>query len=170
MTKSEWLEIVKKVRGNWDGFCVDKQKFDTFLDALKEFDVRHVREAADRIIKGYAYPPIVATFTVYIKQVQKDERYRVDRQRAEKKEIEGAKRKPGPANDHGWFRFTRWMLEKRNQWPKKRNDLEKLKVKFEREYPDWQPRKKSQPRRSVQGRGGITKIGNVMKDAIGNLE
>lgn len=164
MIESEWLEVVKKVRGNWSGFCVEKQQFDTFYDALKEFDVKHIQEAADRIVKEYGYPPIVATFTVYIEQVQEDEQHKVNRQLAEKKELEDAKRKPGPANDHGWFRFTRWMLQEKKRWPKEGTEIEAMKVKFEKEHPGWQPRKQKQAKR-----GGMAPLGQSLGDAMGNL-
>lgn len=135
MIESEWLEIVKKVRGNgtWGNFCVEKQQFDTFYGALKEFDVRHIREAADRIIRGYAYPPIVATFTVYIEKVQKDERYSADRQLAEKRQAESAKRKP--TGDGGWIRFSLWMLKTKKKWPPTLEEGRKMKDRFLREHP-----------------------------------
>lgn len=168
MTDEQFKALFKRIEAAFNQEYTALQ-YEEWLDSFGGEDLGVAERAFCLMKDEFGYPPVVATFRSYIQRIKEEDKAKVNREQSLKEEKERPQRPRG--NDHGWFRFTRWMLEKRNQWPKKGDDLEKLKAKFEREHPNWQPRKKSQPRRSVQGRGGnMSRLGNVMKDAMGNLE
>lgn len=129
MTKPEWLEIVKKVRGNWKDFCDEENQFETFYEALSPYGAEEVLEAARRIIRQrYAYPPLVANFIIQIQLLEEEEK-------AKTKTAERAKNieQAGESNDSGWVAFTAYLLKRKKPWPPTLAEAKVLKQKFEQD-------------------------------------
>lgn len=167
MEIEEFKRIIERMESGLLKKLTDLQ-FEEYLNSFGEEDPKVFERAIQRVIDTQQWIPVPAQIYVFIKQIRDEDQGRTDRELAEKKELEDARRKPKAFDPQGWIPFGRYMLEKKIKWPKRdaqyEEEVEKLKAKFEKEHPNWQPRKRPQTKR-----GGITPLGQSLGDAMKNL-
>jgi len=143
-------------------------QFEEWLDSFGKEDLG-IADRAFRLMKDdFGYPPVVATFRSYIQRIKEQDEAQA-KSAAKVKQRERRHEPRGNGGSHS--RFAQYMLERKEQfkgWLKgtmEVDEYKRLKAKFEKEHPNWKPKKS----RSAKSKG-MTKIGVSLGDAMGNLE
>lgn len=172
MIDEEFKRIMKRMESGLRQEITDLQ-FEEYLNSFSKEDASIFERAIQRVIDTQRWIPVPAQLRVFIQQIKDEDQGKVNRERAEKKELEDARRKPTSANDHhrrSCLRFSRYMFENKDKYPTwlagsmEQDEFERLRAKFEKEHPGWQPRKRPQTKR-----GGMTPLSQSLGDAMGNL-
>jgi len=161
MNKEEFAKIARKIENAYrDPFTKDQAS--DWFQQFKGEDFSVVDRACDRLVGEYKYFPVPATLRQYIESVKKD-----NREQAEKLELEKTKRPEPTQQDKEsgkrWVRFTQWFMENK-KYPKTDDEAEKMKADFEKNYPDWQPKKRGKKEST-----NPEPVKDVLEDVFGEL-
>jgi len=160
LNEREWGKIADRIGDAYRDPFTESQ----VQEWLREFgkqDYAVVDEAVSLLLAEYHYFPVQATLWSYIKQAKKLQQDRRDRAN-EERALSGVELDKAAERGKRWCRFIQHTLETR-VYPKTHEEAFQMKATFERDFPKWQPR-----RRSSLPASGPVRIGGVLKDL--NLE
>ncbi len=139
MTEKEFAKIVRQFRVDRPEFLSEEWQFDQWYKKFGKEDYGVVSRAADFLIEEYAYPPMTATLSAYIKRVKS-----ADREKEEQaKRIPPSEPVSAPKWLIGYGRFLHYLQSQHIDYAAW--NIEKIKAekaKFEKEHPNWKPRPK----------------------------
>jgi len=167
MTLDEFKEIAKRIEQVFKAapgaHDFTDLEFENWLDAFKEEEVDVVNDAITSMAREYYYFPMIATLQSYIdKERRFREKIKEEKLRQQGRSLTEEDRKNERSRQEKWLRFIYWMLEVKKR-PQTNEECFAMKAAFERDHPDWQPRKASPLPKS-----GPVRIDRVMKHL--NLE
>jgi len=150
--KEEFRQIAKRIESTYRQEFNDLQ-FDEWWESFGDegFDV--ALRAFKKMKEEYNYFPMVSTFRSYIEGIKEIDE---STEKASKKPrvIEFT---PEDLKRHErWMRFIFWIQETGEEFPKTSEEVLAMKVKFEKEHPNWR-RKKKVPTDKPEAIGRILK-------------
>jgi len=134
MLRAQFKEIVQKIEAV---YCQDFNdlQFEEWWESFGDEDYDMALRAFREMKEEYKYFPMIATFRSYIEKIKE---YETESRKPKREE-------PAPMDldrHRRWIRYIRWTLETK-QYPKTSQEAMLAKEKFEREYPNWQPKDKT---------------------------
>lgn len=156
MDKPQWAKIAQKIVDAYrDPFTEDQ--FELWFSQFQREEYSVADRACNVMVSEFKYFPVPATFREYLKRTKEQDEAQAESIAKAKQRKDGCTPR---ANGKSHFRFTRYMLEHKEQFKgwldgtMQIEEYERLRAKFQKEHPNWQP-----PQRSTKG---MRKVGDVL--------